>query len=87
MKLLPQAFDNTFQARNINHSYGSIATRTNSDFPSQILPNMYNEAINAVQGALAQVSNHLKHSKLVSKSLFSKLRAHVLIAPINSSPS
>ena len=52
MKLLPQAFDNIFQARNINHSYGSITTRTNSDFPSQNFPNMYNEIINAVQGAL-----------------------------------
>ena len=34
LKLLPQAFDDIFQARNINHSYGSITTRTNSDFPN-----------------------------------------------------
>ena len=37
--------------------------------------------------AWAQVPHHLKRSKLLSKSFLSQLRAYVLNAPINSSPS
>ena len=89
MKLLPQAFDNIFQARNINHSYGSITTRTNSDFLSKFCRISITKQSMQYKGPLAwaQVPSHLKHSKLLSKSFLSKLGAHVLNAPINSLPS